>query len=231
MRHPPVQTPQAATAAPAARRAGGAGPEQATTTPRDAAQQRRIVQAFGPSVAQAYAIAPTEKNPYATELGKRQAEWPGGADDMVAWAKSWKQMLAVLKGYTHAQWLQIQALFPGGLEQVTVVAIDNRVAQERERIDRLTPLAGRVLKAHALADSMRIIAGPDLNNPQAVQHLQALDPDMTHWEKRTTPMYAGNTGDKNDDYAVHFYYNTVTQQVCTTRDYKKKYRDDRFAYI
>ncbi len=159
-------------------------------------------------------------------LAKRSAEWPAGADDMVTWAKSWKQVVAFINNYSHAQWSDIRNLFPNGMDNVTKDAIDTKVEAERTRLDLLTPLNGRVLKASALARRIRIIQGTALRNPGTVQTLRAIDPDMSHWGKYTTPLYDGGTGNTKDDYQVHFYYNSVTQMVCTTRDYKKVFRDD-----
>ena len=159
-------------------------------------------------------------------LAKRSAEWPAGADDMVTWAKSWKQVVAFINNYTHAQWSDIRNLFPNGMENVTKDAIDTKVAEERTRLDLLTPLNGRVLKASALARRIRIIEGTALRNPAAVRTLRGIDPDMSHWAKYTTRQYDGGTGNEKDNYQVHFYYNSVTQVVCTTQDYKIVFQDD-----
>lgn len=150
---------------------------------------------------------------------------------MVTRARSWKQFVAILNNYTHDEWEEIARLFPDGIDQVKKAAIDEKVNAEKIRIDLLPPLSGRVLKASAIARRILIIRGEDLANQTTVGILGAIDPDMTHWGKYTTPMYDGGTGDRDDDYQVHFYYNTSTKQVCTTRDYKKVYRGNTQEFI
>lgn len=90
-----------------------------------------------------------------------------------------------------------------------------------------TPLnADGSLKASALKRRIRLIAGTSLHSKDVKATLKAIDPNLAHWAKYTTPLYGrNNKPDSDADFAVHFYYNSDTGEVCTTIDYKKKFRD------
>lgn len=185
----------------------------------------------GGFVVQRMSLSVFEKQQVKPLLEQRAAEWPASADEMIAWAKSWNQVVVFINQYTQAEWNSIRDLFPTGIDNVKKAAIDKKVADERIRLDLLTPLTGRILKASAIARSTRLILGSNLKNPDVIAILSAIDPVVAHWNKYTTPMYSGGTGNPNDDYSVHYYRNWVTHQVCTTRDYKKVFRDNSSQII
>jgi hypothetical protein len=199
--------------------------------PREQAQMTRIGRSFGEPCVQRYEIQPTERSNFNAIVEKRAAQWPGGGADTIAWAKNWKQLVAVINGYTEAEMAQIIGLFPAGLAQSSKETIDRVVAEERRRIDLLTPLNGRQLKDHALQSSQLIIQGAQLDNAATKEHLRKIDPDLANWAKYSTKTFDGGTGKIKDDYSVHFYFNSKTKFVCMDRDYKKKYRDQRQEFI
>jgi hypothetical protein len=51
-------------------------------------------------------------------------------------------------------------------------------------------------------------------------YLQAVDPDLSHWQKAKTTTFAGPY-----PFQLHFYYNTVTRQVRFDLDFKLKFNN------
>lgn len=75
------------------------------------------------------------------------------------------------------------------------------------------------LQPEIVARSTLIISGTNLGNKALVEALTANGSDIADWGKYTTPTFRSPAG----AFQVHFYYNSVIDEVFYGMDYKIKF--------
>jgi hypothetical protein len=78
--------------------------------------------------------------------------------------------------------------------------------------------ADGTLHPDAIAGSSPIIEGAELRNPHVIAGLTSDGSALTDWNKYATAVYSSNSG----RFQVHFYKNTLTDEIAYDIDYKSK---------